>query len=621
MEKHTKDEINFGGFLATYRMMQGVQMVDLTRGLYSKSMMSRVESGERLPKKLERDRLVARLGVSGEDYEDYLSREEYADWVMRQEILASIDKKDVAALEELLKAYEAIEDLDRVELQFLETMRYMMLTIQGAPREELCKTIELAVSYTIEDVETGFPEGLILADQEINLLIEYVSLHQYGANAKECRDWRFDRYNDIRDYIDNSYIDNIGKAKIYPKLVYYICKEYMNEESSIEELEYCLKICTDAIELLRDRRSSYYWLELLETRQWFMERLFVGKAVDGEITELMEENRLWIEVFLELSEEYGISPYMDNFVYLYWETESHNVNHVIKVRRKMFKITQKQLAGDDFGIKTVARTEQGKLSPQIYTVRGLFGKLGLCPEYVRGNVITHDPEVLKLHLDVMRYANERMFDEWEKGLAELESRLCMDIVQNRQAVEHSRVILESLTKKITPEETVERLIEVLELTVPIKNCFKLKAWYFTLAEVNLLYNIAGRYKAKQKNVYEELLVKYLEQELYRDEIVSRPDMYEMVLTCLANDMGDRGEYEASTNLSEKVVKTCLKMRRMRTLPRNLYIKCWNQYNIDGTSRLKTNKPQVRKCLKRCISLSKIIRHKKLEEFFAAKLDN
>ena len=621
MEKHTKDEINFRGFLATYRMMQGVQMVDLTRGLYSKSMMSRVESGERLPKKLERDRLVARLGVSGEDYEDYLSMEEYADWEMRQEILASIDKKDVARLEELLKAYEAIEDLDKVELQFLETMRFMMLTIQGAPREELCKTIELAVSYTIDDIENGFPEGLILADQEINLLIEYVSLHRYGRSNKECRDWRFDRYNDIMEYIDHSYIDNIGKAKIYPKLVYYICKEYMNEESSVEEVEHCLKISTDAIELLRDTRKLYYWVELLETYQWLIERLLVEKTVDGELEELLAENKERIEVFVGLYEEYGVSPYMDNFVYLYLETESHNINRVTKVRRKMFKVTQKQLSGGVCDIRTVSRTEQNKMSPQMYTVRGLFGNLGLCPEYVRGNVITHDPEVMKLHLDVMRYANERMFDEWEKGLEELESRLCMDIVQNRQAVEHTRVILESLTKKITPEETVERLIEVLELTVPIKNCFKLKEWYFTLEEANILYNIAGRYKGKRKNMYEELLVKYFDQELIRGGIVSRPDMYEVVETAFANHMGDKGEYEASTNVSEKVIKTCLKMRRMRTLPRNLYIKCWNKYNTDGGNALRTEEPEVPFMMKRCILLSKVIRHKKLEEFFVAMLDN
>jgi hypothetical protein len=142
-------------------------------------MMGRVECGERLPKKLERDRLVARLGVSGEGYEDYLSMTEYEEWVLRQDILESIEEKNLEKLEEQLKIYEAVEDLDNVERQFLEAMRFMLLTLKGAPKNELRKTIELAVSYTIEDIDDGFPEKLILADQEINLLIEYVNLHYY----------------------------------------------------------------------------------------------------------------------------------------------------------------------------------------------------------------------------------------------------------------------------------------------------------------------------------------------------------------------------------------------------------------------------------------------------------
>ena len=178
MKTSTKDEINFRGFLTAYRTLQGVEMQTLTKGLYSKSMMSRVENGERFPKKLERDRLVARLGVSGEGYEDYLSMGEYDEWKLRQEILESIEEKNVEKLEERLKRYTSTEELDKVESQFLEAMRFMMLQMKNAPAKELRKTIELAVSYTIEDIDDGFPEGLILADQEINLLIEYVSLHR-----------------------------------------------------------------------------------------------------------------------------------------------------------------------------------------------------------------------------------------------------------------------------------------------------------------------------------------------------------------------------------------------------------------------------------------------------------
>ena len=626
MEKHTKDEINFRGFLAAYRTMQGVQMKDLTKGLYSISMMSRVESGERLPKKLERDRLVARLGVSNEDYEDYLSREEHAEWKFRQEILKSISEKNVAKLEEQLRIYSEAEELDKVEKQFLETMRFMLLKMKGASEEELCTTIELAVSYTIEDVKEGFPENLILADQEINLLIEYVSLHHYGDTEKERRDWRFARYSDIIAYIEKSYIDCIGRAKVYPKLVYYICKEYMNENSSQQEVERCLRLCTEAIELLRDTRKLYYFVELLETHEWFTKRYVKiknseVKMMPPEYRELAVEAREWADLFIDLYKEFGVSPYMDDFVYLYLETESHCINEVVRIRRKMLKITQVETARDACDIKTVRRTEQGKMSPQMFAVRGMFGNLGLCPEYVRGNVITHDPEVMKLYIDVMKYANERKYDELERGLNELELRLSMDIVQNRQVVEYLRILLDSLTKKLTQEESVERLIEVLELTVPIEKCFKLKEWYFTVEETTILNTIAAMYNGKRKNKYEELLMKYFAQSLSDNGIVSRPDIYEIVATGFANHLGDKGEYDASDKIADEVITNCLKMRRMRSIVRNLYFKCWNKYNVDDGNALRTEAPEVHFMMNRCIKLSRIIRHKKLEEFFVAMLKN
>ena len=466
MEQYTKDEINFNGFLTAYRLLQGVEMQDLTKGIYSKSFMSRVESGERLPKKLERDRLVARLGVSGEGYEDYLSMEEHEEWKLRQEILKSIEEKNVERLEEQLKKYESTEEMDNVEKQFLEAMRFMLLKLRGAPEEELRKTIELAVSYTIADISDGFPEKLILADQEINLLIEYVNLRKVSENEDECHKWRIARYKDIMTYIEQSYMDDIGKVKVVPKLVYYVGREHLVADSSLEDLQKCLDLCRSGIDLIRDTRKIYYFVELLDMFQWNAEYILNSSNMfsDEYRNSLREDadiaNR-WAQMFIDLYEEYNVPPYMENFVHLYVETECHCINDVIRIRRKMMKMTQKALAGEMFDEKTVRRTEKKEMSPQMYTVRGLFKKLGLCPEYVRGDVITHDPKVMRLYIEVMRCANERRVDEWENALNELESRMNKNILQNQQMLIRERTILEFVTKRISKERAVEKLLEVL----------------------------------------------------------------------------------------------------------------------------------------------------------------
>lgn len=69
MPKYVKDEINFHGFLVATRQIHNVSLKQLAEGLCSESEMQRVEKGERLPEKLMRDRIVARLGISDDNYE------------------------------------------------------------------------------------------------------------------------------------------------------------------------------------------------------------------------------------------------------------------------------------------------------------------------------------------------------------------------------------------------------------------------------------------------------------------------------------------------------------------------------------------------------------------------
>lgn len=625
MEKHTKDEINFRGFLTAYRTMQGVEMQALTKGLYSKSMMSRVESGERLPKKLERDRLVARLGVSGEGYEDYLSMDEHDEWMLRQQILESIEEKNIEKLEEQLKVYASAEELDKVECQFLEAMRFMLLQMKNAPERELRKTIELAVSYTIEDIDDGFPEALILADQEINLLIEYVRLHKYSKNAADCRQWRLDRYEDIGTYIDNSYMDNIGKVKVYTKLVYYICKEYMNGDSSLEDLQKCLTLCNEGIELIRDTRKMYCFVELLDMRQWNIERMLVHKVFSEEyrkeLKETADTSRIWAEVLIGLYREYDVSPYMENFAYLYVETESHCINDVVRIRRKMMKMTQKALAGEVCDIKTVRRTERREMAPQMYAVRGMFENLGLCPEYVRARVISTNAETFVLKRQLSKYSNSHNVEKWGETIKHLEELLCMDIVQNRQAVEREKILLAEHTNEISATEAVKRLIELLSLTIRVDRLNKVTELYLTVEEMSILHNIASFSEVKEARVYFKILKKYCEKEMKEKRVLRRMSLYEMLIYGMANALGDKGKTQESSQLATQMIRFSLKNRRMHILAQNLYCNCWNKYKVGDGTKLARKYPEVIETLNQCITISEIMNVEELKEFFLWMLTN
>lgn len=95
MPGYTKDEINFHGFLNATRQLHNATLDQVCEGLCSRSMMLRIESGDRLPEKQMRDRILSRMGVIIEGYEDYLSIDEYEQWELRQKLLGSIEKKNL----------------------------------------------------------------------------------------------------------------------------------------------------------------------------------------------------------------------------------------------------------------------------------------------------------------------------------------------------------------------------------------------------------------------------------------------------------------------------------------------------------------------------------------------
>ena len=623
MAQHTKDEINFHGFLTAMKNMQHVSYSTLGKGIYTTNVVGKIVRGELLPRKLSRDRIVARLGVSGEGYEDYLPMEEYADWQLRQDILKCIEEKDVDKLATLLEKLESMK-LDKVEKQFLETMRYVMLKMQNATEEKLCKTIETAVSYTIPVIDEGFPKKLLLADQEINLLIEYVSLHRYGASEEDNRSWRFKRYADIFRYIEQSKIDNIGKAKVYPKLVFYVCQEYKDGKGTVTDIQKSLELCNDAIELLRNTRRLYYFVELLEIRQWLIARLLEPNVISDETLECelrkaSAVSQEWAEVLIDLYIEYDVSPYMEDFGYLYLETESYCINDIVRIRRKMLGLTQLQVAEGACDERTVRRTERHQMDPQMYAVRGMFKNLGLYPEYVRANVISTDPEASRIHMEIMKSNNGRRLDDLENGINALKEKISMDIVQNLQIINRQKVLLENLRENITGEDTAKELVKILNLTVFVDNIFSLPEWYLTVEEISIVHNIALRSGLDIDNVYLKILKEYCLKEVNESQVTSRLAVHEMLITGVASYLGNLGDYQTSSLLSEKMMRLSLKHRRMHTLARNIYNKHWNQSKLNNIDTSASGDLLQNRILEQCILLCDMDKNEQLKNTFRKKL--
>ena len=110
----------FGAFLKLHREQRNIERDRLGEGIYRDNAMGKIERGERYPDKPTRDRLLARTGESGYEYECFLLPEEYEDWRERQQLLDSLDDLELEKAEQLLSQYEKKHDkAEKVQQQFL----------------------------------------------------------------------------------------------------------------------------------------------------------------------------------------------------------------------------------------------------------------------------------------------------------------------------------------------------------------------------------------------------------------------------------------------------------------------------------------------------------------------
>lgn len=621
MYVNDRDQINYHGFLTALRTMRGYSLKQVSTGVCCESGMNRFEKGNRVAEKLVRDRLTARLGVSCEKYEDYLQPKEYVKWEQRMRIIRVIEKRNLKAARKELREYEKIQNLNRTNQQFVETMRFMILTLDGASEEDLRACIKKAVKLTVPNVKKALDGEHLLSDQEINLILEQMHLEVPKNVIKDERNWRISEYEKLISYMDNSCWEKLQKAKVYPKVVYYICKQLLSKDVSEEEARHGLELCYTAIELLRDTSRLYYFIELTETRRALATRLMefdIDISEKTNLEEMLSENNQWESVFKDLYKEYKVAPYMSDFCYLYYENECHDMVKVIETRRNMLGLSRVKLGEGICTEKTIVRFEREGVNPSIELVRRLFDKMGMCAEYRRARVITTDVNALMLSMEVTKNMNDYDFENWEKNLDKLEQSLCMNILYNKQEISRLKAMLKRRSKMIDSKKFYDLSKEVFEYTLPVSVLEKSCKGHLTRGEITGLFDFAfgttGRVAQKSMEMIQEKYGKITNNEEIE---VASLCVYEFVTEELESYLGNNKEFEKSNGISHRMIKECLSHKRMGVIPDNLYNIVWNyletvhEYKLDSSYKMAM--------LNKCLLISKLIRRHDRVDFFKNKI--
>lgn len=618
MNTTDRDEINFYKFLKSVRQYQKASLVKTTFGVCSKSGMSKVENGERLPEKLVRDRITARLGISGEEYEEYLVAKEYKQWQERMEIIRCINKKDADAAEEKINAYAKRYCRNNVQKQFVATMRYLLFELKGYSCKERLKQITIAMTYTVPDIEKAFAGCQLLADQELNLIMEYVSMCDKETIGEKLPEWQLEHYKAIDNYVQNSYMDKIAQTKVYTKLSCHVCELVFVYFIDEEGLGYALDLCNRAIELSRDTVRLYYFVELIEFRIRLMKTLNIENLEENEE---YQDSVALAEVFHELYEENELPPYMANFTYLYTETECNDVAEAVRIRRQMMGMSQTSLGDKTSSQKTVYRIEHHEANPHIETLREVLAGVGLCGEFKRARVVTTNAEAMRLSEVLYAQMNS---GEYEKALETYEilyNQLDLNIMFNYQEMQRAKALILRGLKKIEAKEHCRLLENIISCTVDIEKMKNGVEIYLSKAETYCMENLVVATKETDEKTYKNYIEMICENLVRKEELESsRFSTYEVIMYTCANYAGGRGEYEKSVATSRKLLKESLRNRRALFLANCEYNELWIKEKLMEKKGMSIDFGFKYKSLKRSLLLSILTKKENWKTFIQQKLE-
>lgn len=607
---------DFAKLLKNIRTEEKVSLDQLAMGLMSASQLVKIENGERPINKNIRDRLLERLGIAKELYENLLDLCDFEEWDYKKKILSAIQDKKIEDAYRLLKEYKAhLRENDRINHQFILAMWGEVLKQEGASKEKIAECYRKAVILTIPDAEKVWWEKRPLSVLEMNLLLETLV---YGNETDDLY-----KYRVLMDYVDMGYYDEIMKAKIYPKIVYYylkkqiLFKEYWNVETQTENL----KICEKAIDKLRDAGRTYYLVELLEIEMQISEIM-----LDDTFPEDFEKNEAdkinakeLLSVIKNLYAEYEVPAYMQDCTYFYQQKWIFSMKDVLRIRREMLGLTQEQLCEGICSVKSLRRAEKGQTDMQRETLKKVLNRLGLSGQMQWSRLITSDREAIRMAEELADYINDRKFSVASKQLESLKSRIDLDIPQNKQYFLEKQALLEFEQGKVTREEFVKMEKEALECTLRAENLYRKENVYLTEQEITCIRNSWRGMEGKEKRELIDLIFRLYDNYALNNGLSQAISMYEFIAESAVNELGNNGEHVRAEEIDRKSIKASLSCRRVWDIHYKIYDILWNEKKLMKKSGKRVSNNRMNTELKRCIMISHYVKRYFYENVYKEKL--
>ncbi|WP_022772314.1 helix-turn-helix domain-containing protein [Butyrivibrio sp. AE2015] len=574
-----RDDIKFHAFMKMTREAANVSLEETGKGLYTKSMMAQIEKGTTLPDYMMRNRIMSRLGISSEGYEDFLQPDEYKRYQKRMELIKLIESKKFAEAEEQIDQVIFDEDLNlnKLELQFYYDMKARCLHFRKAPWCEVLKMYKKACSLTmiLEEVkEKKFGVWAIL---------EYFLLFKFFESGAECSDsteeisMLAEICMSVLDHLEKSSMDAMGKSKVYTAGVVALGRIAAVDNYNVVDKDSLMKLYDRALEYLKEKSRSYYIFEILE------DKLRISK--EKGLEEVYDDSKRLLELFSNIYSQNDVEGHMDYNCYIYRDSDIYCIGDVIKSRRQMLQISREELADRvKCSYRTLMRIENGAISAQKAVLRPIMEELNLNCDYTRSDIITTDKEVLNKYHLLINTINNAINSDFRKTYDELNNMIDFSYATNVQVWDSVKYDLLMVEGKINTEQYVEKMKKDLELTLSIP-ISEIEAGYFLHAELMLLKGIVEYTMDENENSH---LMKLLDNYCNEHESEGYPanyGFYEAIMIWIADVYSDENNIEKVEEIAKKLLLLELKSHRLFELHGAMYMLLRNEAKIIAESKM------------------------------------
>ena len=579
-----------GNLIKDERIRQKVKLTELCAGLMSASSLCRIENGKRECDEAMIKRLTDRLGMVYEEQGKYVFYDDYEEWQRRWQIIYAIENNNISDASGLIDEYEQLYCSSVVRIQFAKLMKIQCRIeenetvdrTEALTDKAICLQYKEALELTVPFQAEISLNNLYLSVDELNIVLEY-----YFYNSEK----NIGSLEEIIEYLDNPRFSLDAKAMLYPKAVVYMYRlmvknriesgimDGMNKKIGNKIYKYCEK----ALSMLQEKAVRYYYTEILEIRK----TLLVAGYGDGDRENMLIHTDEWLAAIHSLCNKHGVWEYTTNDCYFYKENSVYNIGTVVNIRRKMLRMTMKDLYVGVCSEKTLRNLEHNRAGTRRDIAEELLGRLGLPAGYHRMGIITDKREDIELYTEWKQLSREFRPAECRDVMSRLEEQLPSHRV-NKQFVEFGKNITAYELKEFDDYIIyIKKMSDCLGITVRIEDILSSETIYLSYIENEILYQISAKYKynGDESSAFKYIEPIYRKLKEYTDmEIQENIKDYEFYMTFAASILGSLGEYEESNIISNKIIRAQLQYGRIGEIHYNLFNIAWNKNEVSHNKK-------------------------------------